>query len=84
MIRNVFWETKEIDDQERRHVAHCFDYLRQGIQCASDMTLEWANWEGEEGPRIDGWGVVHRRCKSWVSLLSCFCSCLVMWGMERG
>ena len=35
--------------------------------CAGDMTLEWANWEGKE-PRIDGWGMKHRGCRSWVSL----------------
>ena len=26
----------------RGHVAHCFDYVRQGIMCAGDLTLESA------------------------------------------
>lgn len=54
------------------HVHHCFDYLRQGIMCAGDMTLEWPRTE-EDGSRfaVDGWGVSHE-CKSWVSLISGF------------
>ncbi|KXT14621.1 hypothetical protein AC579_3717 [Pseudocercospora musae] len=49
------------------HVEHCFDYLRQGLMCAGDMTLEWPRIE-EDGRRfaVDGWGVEHQ-CKSWVS-----------------
>lgn len=49
------------------HVAHCFDYVRQGLMCAADMTVEWPRVEAD-GSRfaIDGWGVGHR-CASWVS-----------------
>jgi hypothetical protein len=69
MIRNVFWaSSSQVSDHESEHVAHCFDYLRQGIQCGGDMSLEWANWGGP--PRIDGWGIKHRGCKSLVSELS--------------
>ncbi|PGH37036.1 hypothetical protein GX50_00019 [[Emmonsia] crescens] len=46
------------------HVEHCFDYLRQGIQCSADSTVEWARVE-RNGKRkeIDGWGVPHHGCK---------------------
>lgn len=27
----------------RGHTAHCFDYVRQGIMCAGDLTIESAN-----------------------------------------
>lgn len=57
------------------HVHHCFDYLRQGLMCAGDLTLEWPREEAD-GSRfaVDGWGITHE-CKSWVSpfvLLSVF------------
>jgi hypothetical protein len=68
MLRNEFWSDGEVEGQERKHIAHCFDYLRQAIMCAGDMTLEWANWKGKE-PRIDGWGMKHRGCRIWVSLV---------------
>ena len=35
------------------------------------MSLEWANWGGP--PRIDGWGIKHRGCKSLVSGLNLAC-----------
>lgn len=48
------------------HVHHCFDYIRQALMCAGDLTLEWPRTE-KDGTRIavDGWGVSHQ-CKSWV------------------
>ncbi|KAL1297268.1 hypothetical protein AAFC00_004827 [Neodothiora populina] len=47
------------------HVHHCFDYLRQTLQCAGDMALEWPR-EEEDGKRyaVDGWGIPHE-CRSW-------------------
>ena len=48
-----------VDDD---HIGHCFDYLRQAIQCAGDMTLEPA-MPGDEGA-VDGWGVLHQ-CRDW-------------------
>lgn len=50
------------------HVEHCFDYLRQALMCAGDVTLEWPREEAD-GRRfaVDGWGVEHQ-CKSWVSV----------------
>ncbi|USW52124.1 Putative mycotoxin biosynthesis protein UstYa [Septoria linicola] len=59
------WE-KVLKPQEN-HMGHCFDYLRQGIMCAGDMTLEWPK-QGSEGI-VDGWGVQHE-CKSWDAILS--------------
>ena len=49
------------------HVHHCFDYIRQALMCAGDMTVEWPRTE-EDGSRfaVDGWGITHQ-CKSWVS-----------------
>lgn len=49
------------------HLHHCFDYLRQSIQCSGDMSMEWPRTE-PDGRRIavDGWGIPHE-CKDWVS-----------------
>ena len=40
------------------HLAHCFDYLRQGIMCAADSTLEGNNSTPETGD-ITPWGSTH-------------------------
>ncbi|CZT25821.1 uncharacterized protein RCC_11490 [Ramularia collo-cygni] len=50
------------------HMAHCFDYLRQSIMCAGDLTLEWPK-EGSNGEHlvVDGWGVQHQ-CKDWNAI----------------
>ena len=51
----------------QHHIAHCFDYLRQAIMCAGDLTLEWAMPPFEStGLRssVDGWGITHQ-CKNW-------------------
>ncbi|KAF2205679.1 hypothetical protein GQ43DRAFT_477169 [Delitschia confertaspora ATCC 74209] len=49
-----------------KHTGHCFDYLRQAIMCAGDMSMEWPRDEPDGGKRIhvDGWGIPHK-CKSW-------------------
>lgn len=44
---------KEVD---LRHLAHCFDYIRQSILCAADTTIEGSTNYGE------GWGARHQ-CK---------------------
>jgi hypothetical protein len=39
------------------HIAHCFDYLREGILCAGDSTLEGNNtdkYPGAEIPWVSG------------------------------
>jgi hypothetical protein len=46
------------------HLDHCFDYLRQRITCAADMTVEWAKEEVDGSRRqVDGWGIPHRECR---------------------
>ncbi|GAB7350328.1 hypothetical protein MBLNU459_g0960t1 [Dothideomycetes sp. NU459] len=47
------------------HVHHCFDYLRQTLQCAGDMAIEWPR-EEPDGRRfaVDGWDIPHE-CRSW-------------------
>ncbi|KAG9594525.1 hypothetical protein KCU77_g3788, partial [Aureobasidium melanogenum] len=51
------------------HVSHCFDYLRQTLQCAGDMALEWPRKE-KDGRRfaVDGWGIPHE-CRSWEHIV---------------
>ena len=53
-------------DHPDEHIAHCFDYLRQGLMCNADLTFEWPR-EEKDGARfaVDGWGVTHT-CKDWV------------------
>lgn len=36
----------ELTEEVAHHSAHCFNYLRQGIQCAADITLEGKTGEG--------------------------------------
>ena len=45
------------------HIAHCFDYLRQGILCAGDLTLEGNNTARYPGVEVP-WGTTHR-CVNW-------------------
>lgn len=61
-----------IDMDHADHMLHCFDYLRQTISCAGDMTMEWPRTE-PNGQRfaVDGWGIPHE-CKDWVSLHHAF------------
>jgi hypothetical protein len=49
------------------HINHCYDYIRQSLQCSGDMSLEWPRTE-HDGRRfvVDGWNIPHQ-CKSWVS-----------------
>lgn len=47
------------------HVEHCWSYLRQIIDCNSDMTVEAAE-PGRIHPRINGFGVIHQ-CRKKVS-----------------
>jgi hypothetical protein len=50
--------------QRNAHLDHCFYYLRQGIEFAADMTVEWAKVEGDGSRRqIDGWGVPHNQMR---------------------
>ena len=51
-----------------QHAEHCFDYLRQGVMCAGDTTLEGPDREvlPNESP-LRGWNVTHL-CKDWSLL----------------
>ncbi|PNS17447.1 Meiosis protein mei2 [Sphaceloma murrayae] len=50
------------------HVHHCFDYIRQGIMCSADLTVEWPKEEPDGGRfSVDGWGIQHQ-CKSWEGI----------------
>ncbi|KAI0129733.1 hypothetical protein BJ170DRAFT_617386 [Xylariales sp. AK1849] len=47
------------------HDAHCFDFIRQALLCASDLTVEGSSEYGE------GWGAIHKckdvdAIKSWA------------------
>ncbi|GAB7363420.1 hypothetical protein MBLNU230_g3696t1 [Neophaeotheca triangularis] len=54
---------------EGHHIHHCFDYIRQALMCAADMTPEWP-MEGPEGEKsaVNGWGIEHE-CKDWSAVM---------------
>ena len=58
-------ESRAGEKAGEEHLAHCFDYLRQGLMCNADMALEWPRTE-EDGKRfaVDGWGIPHE-CRNW-------------------
>ncbi|KAG9258583.1 uncharacterized protein F5Z01DRAFT_203104 [Emericellopsis atlantica] len=54
-------------DDGSDHTAHCFHYLRQGILCAADTTLEPGGviMEAKNGDKVaTGVGVLHT-CRDW-------------------
>lgn len=53
--------TNDVDDA---HLAHCFDYLRQGLMCSVDTSLEGNSTEYGEG-----WGSVHV-CKDYSNVVN--------------
>ncbi|KAK2056990.1 hypothetical protein LY76DRAFT_575289 [Colletotrichum caudatum] len=55
----------------KEHLNHCWDYLRQNIMCAADVTLEWHRWNEKVET---GWGYEHQ-CKDWDAL--------TQWVLER-
>jgi hypothetical protein len=70
------WNLKVIEAEREelltdvRHTNHCFDYIRQAIMCAGDMSIEGAATltKENETPHINGYGSRHE-CKSYVSSL---------------
>ncbi|KAK4500700.1 hypothetical protein PRZ48_008889 [Zasmidium cellare] len=51
------------------HNNHCYEYIRQAILCAGDMTLEPAEVQnGERIHSVDGWGVTHQ-CRDFEKIL---------------
>ncbi|KAF5138753.1 Cyclochlorotine biosynthesis protein R [Metarhizium anisopliae] len=48
------------------HIQHCFDYLRQSLQCSADTSLEWpVEVNGQN--LVVGWENYHL-CKDWDAL----------------
>lgn len=75
MIRDQYHSMQGMLKHDRRddhgdlhHIEHCFDYLRQNIECVSDMTIEWADKErtNKEDLQINGYGISHQ-CRKRVS-----------------
>ncbi|PVH76894.1 hypothetical protein DL98DRAFT_535234 [Cadophora sp. DSE1049] len=60
--------TYKMTEMEKRHAEYCFDYLRQGIQCAGDNSVEGPDLVrvSLESP-LRGWGVEHQ-CRKWDAL----------------
>ena len=58
----------DIHKEDPEHITHCFDYIRQGIMCAGDTSLEHAMKEdGKIVPDVDGWGVEHE-CRDFSAI----------------
>ncbi|KAH9218726.1 hypothetical protein DL95DRAFT_457936 [Leptodontidium sp. 2 PMI_412] len=55
-------KTSEAYIMKKKHMAHCFDFLRQAVMCAEDMTLEPV----DEGA-TDGWNVTHT-CRDFKTI----------------
>lgn len=55
-----------MEEAIRAHIRHCFDYIRQSIQCSADMIISWENLTEPERLHIDGWDIPHRQCRDWV------------------
>jgi hypothetical protein len=51
------------------HARHCFDYLRQSIMCAGDVSYESAIVlpDGKLIDGVDGWGDWHM-CRNWDTI----------------
>jgi hypothetical protein len=58
-----------VQGDAEEHLTHCFDYLRQGLMCNADMSLEWPRTE-KDGRRfaVDGWDIPHE-CKNWDEVM---------------
>jgi hypothetical protein len=61
---------EDFERSQVEHTGHCFDYLRQALMCAADMTLEWAAEvpSGKVPFTVDGWGITHQ-CKNWNEVI---------------
>ena len=70
MIREVYWsnmlDNDAVDAEKKHHVNHCFDYIRQAIMCAGDMSIEGVVPGLTQD--VSGYGFQHQ-CKSYVSVL---------------
>ena len=55
-------KTSESYIMKKKHMAHCFDFLRQAVMCAGDMTLEPVDDDA-----TDGWNVTHT-CRNFKTI----------------
>jgi hypothetical protein len=62
--------THTLPDDYHAHFLHCIDYLRQGIMCSADLTLEAhdATDSDDLGPLDGGWSGYHGEATSSFSL----------------
>ncbi|KAK0615232.1 hypothetical protein B0T17DRAFT_646931 [Bombardia bombarda] len=69
MTRTGYFAAKagNLDDVNVNHLTHCWDYLRQGIMCSADTSLEWIQYPRESGST--GWGYQHT-CKDFGAIFS--------------
>ncbi|KAI1113184.1 hypothetical protein F5Y14DRAFT_226701 [Nemania sp. NC0429] len=57
-------EQPHVDTMALPHTQHCFDYIRQGLMCAADPTLEKRN---DTIGGVTGWGTSHQ-CRDFNAL----------------
>ncbi|KAK3400716.1 hypothetical protein B0T20DRAFT_151705 [Sordaria brevicollis] len=67
MTRAGYFAAKSgsLDEINTPHLMHCWDYLRQGIMCNADTTLEWIYPPDETGST--GWGYQHT-CRNFQAV----------------
>ncbi|KAI1323993.1 hypothetical protein F5Y16DRAFT_424424 [Xylariaceae sp. FL0255] len=56
----------EIRPSRRKHIAHCFEYLRLSVRCCGDTTLE-GQGKTVSAPGIDGFGSWHM-CRDFEAI----------------
>ena len=69
VVASITGRERKTDASADRHIVHCLDYVRQGILCAGDTTLEeFKAVKDAEGVVvsyfIDGMGARHQ-CRDW-------------------
>ncbi|KXT06196.1 hypothetical protein AC578_1434 [Pseudocercospora eumusae] len=69
-LKQDFHNALDLDPETLHHAEHCFEYLRQAVMCAGDLTLEKMKTDEEGRPVRDviGWGVRHE-CRDWESMV---------------
>jgi hypothetical protein len=65
-------QEKKPTAKEFEHLEHCLDFLRQGIMCAGDLSIEVPKrlHDPTKTPpfHVDGWGTKHL-CRSWPAMM---------------
>jgi len=52
-------------DSRLKHVDHCLDYVRQGLQCSQDVALEPAIVDANGGVLGSDFGKTLHQCRNW-------------------